>query len=350
MGLDKACAPFGATEDGQAVSVLTLDNGVISCRVLTYGATLQSLRVPDREGTPVDVILGYDTLEEYEKNTEYFGATVGRFANRIARAAFSLNGTRYSLQANDGRNHLHGGPGGFSGRVWSVAGQSADSVTLSLHSPHGDGGYPGNLSAAVTYTLRDHALEIRYRAVCDAATPCSLTNHSYFNLAGHDSGSVLDQTLQLFAGCYTPSDAEYIPYGTIESVEGTPMDLRRPVTIGGQIHADFHQLVQAGGYDHNYVLDGATGIMHPAAAAYAPKTGIRLQVNTTQPGLQLYTANSLPDGQRGKGGCVYGRHHGFCLETQYFPDSPNQPAFPGVILEKGQTYEHTTEFVFDIDR
>ena len=341
--------PFGITAQGEEVSAIELGSGNICCTVLTYGATLQSLRVPDRDGTPVDVVLGYDTLREYEVNGDYLGATVGRFANRIAGAKFSLNGNGYTLAANDGTNHLHGGKVGFSHRVWSVEACARDSVTLCLHSGDGDEGYPGNLEVKVTYTLRGGLLEIDYRAVSDAATPCNLTNHSYFNLAGHNSGKMVDQTMQIFAGHYTPSNREYIPFGTIDPVEGTPMDLRMPAQIGARVGSEFQQIAQAGGYDHNFVLDGEPGVMHPAARAYAAKTGIAMQVNTTEPGIQFYSSNMLEEGRKGKGGCAYGRYHGYCLETQHFPDSPNQPQFPGVILQPGETYRHTTRFVFGVE-
>ena len=247
---------FGKTPTGEPVSTITLDNGSICCKVLTYGATLHSLFVPDRNGNPVDVVLGYDSLREYVENDGYLGATVGRFANRIAKARFSLNGNEYPLAANNGPNHLHGGLTGFSHRVWAIDSCSPDTLTLSLLSKDGEEGYPGNLLVKVTYTLCDNTLTIRYHAVSDADTPCNLTNHSYFNLSGHDSGSVLDQTIQIFAQCYTPTDQESIPLGAVTPVANTPMDLRKPVRIGEHIDDDFSQLVQGHGYDHNYVVDG----------------------------------------------------------------------------------------------
>ena len=339
--------PFGVTSQGEAVSAITLSNDTICCTVLTYGATLQSLLVPDRDGTAVDVVLGYDTLKEYEVNGDYLGATVGRFANRIARGAFVLDGEEYTLATNDGANHLHGGKVGFSDRVWSVEHCAQDTVTLTLRSEDGDEGYPGNLEVAVTYTLRGGMMEIDYRANSDAPTPCNLTNHSYFNLAGHNSGKMLDQTMQIFAGHYTPSGKDYIPFGTIDCVEGTAMDLREPTQIGSRVRDAFQQIAQAGGYDHNFVLDGEAGVLHPAAKVYAPKTGIAMQVNTTEPGIQFYSSNMLEEGRVGKGGCAYGQYHGYCLETQHYPDSPNQPEFPSVILRPGELYRHTTQFVFD---
>ena len=339
-------SPFGVTPEGKTVSIIALDNGTLSCKVLTYGATLHSLFVPDKNGNPVDVVLGYDTLSEYMENDGYLGATVGRFANRIAGARFSLNGKEYPLAANDGLNHLHGGLIGFSHRVWTVDCCAADSVTLSLISKDGEEGYPGNLHVKVTYTLCDNALTISYHAVSDADTPCNLTNHSYFNLSGHNSGHIVNQTIQIFAQSYTSTDAESIPVGIVTPVENTPMDLRKPVRIGEHIDDDFIQLVQGHGYDHNFVVDGAANTLRPAAVAHSGKTGITMQVHTTQPGVQLYTANFLAEGRLGKGNCSYGPRHAFCLETQHFPDSPNQRNFPSAILERGEKYQHTAVFAF----
>lgn len=338
--------PFGTTPEGEPVSVITLNNGTISCRVLTYGATLHSLLVPDRDGNLLDVVLGYDTLREYMENDGYLGATVGRFANRIANARFSLGGKDYPLAANDGANHLHGGLVGFSHRVWALECCTSDSVTLSLESKDGEEGYPGNLLVKVTYAIHDNTLTIRYHAVSDADTLCNLTNHSYFNLSGHDSGPVLDQKIQLFAQYYTPSDAQSIPLGTVAPVEDTPMDLRLPVRIGEHIDDAFPQLMQGHGYDHNYVVDGAANTLRPAAVASSDVTGITMQVSTTQPGIQFYTANFLADGRRGKNRATYGPRHAFCLEAQHFPDSPNQVEFPSAVLKAGASYQHLVEFVF----
>ena len=253
---------------------------------------------------------------------------------------------KYLLADNDGSNHLHGGRVGFSHRVWTVDCCSTDSVTLSLISKDGEEGYPGNLHVKVSYTLFDNVLAIRYHAVSDADTPCNLTNHSYFNLSGHNSGHVLDQTIQIFAQSYTPTNAESIPVGTIAAVENTPMDLRKPVRIGEHIDDDFVQLMQGHGYDHNFVIDGVANTLRPAAVAHSEKTGITMQVHTTQPGVQLYTANFLAEGRRGKDNCAYGPRHAFCLETQHFPDSPNQGNFPSAILERNAEYRHTAVFSF----
>ena len=313
---------------------------------ITFGAAIRSLTVPDRNGQPVDVALGYDTLDEYIQNDGYLGATVGRFANRIAKGKFQLNGSTYDLAINNGPNHLHGGLQGFSHRVWQITNIGEASVTLSLFSPDGEEGYPGNLTCSVEFSLADHGLSIRYLAKSDQDTPCNLTNHSYFNLAGHNSGTVLDQTIQIFAQSYTPSDPTSIPYGTIEPVAGTPMDFRCPTPIGARIGEEFHQLINALGYDHNFVIDGSFGTLRPAAKAYSEASGITLEAYTTLPGVHFYTGNYIPQQRPGKNGSTYGLRQGFCLETQFFPDSPNQPAFPSSVLKAGEEYEHRTLFRF----
>lgn len=338
--------PFGLTPAGEPVELLCLDNGLLSCQIITYGAALRTLLVPDRTGAPVDVVLGYDTLEEYLDRDGHFGAVVGRFANRIAGGSFSLNGRTYSLAVNNGPNHLHGGPTGFSRRVWSVGALHADRALLTLDSPDGDEGYPGRLAARVTYALEGSALTLRYEARSGADTPCNLTNHSYFNLAGQGTGPVLDQEITLYAARYTPADETSIPLGTLEPVEGTPMDLRRPTPIGAHIGEPFQQLIWGHGYDHNFVVDGPLGTLRPAARVLCRRTGIELAVDTTLPGIQLYTANFLDQGRLGKAGAKYGPRHAFCLETQFFPDSPNRPAFPSSILKAGEHYDHTTRFSF----
>lgn len=338
--------PFGTTRSGEPVELLTLDNGTISCEILTFGATLRTLTVPDREGKPVDVVLGYDHLSDYETRDGYLGAVVGRYANRIAKGQFSLNGKTYSLAVNNGPNHLHGGIVGYSYRVWTVEELTGQKAVLTLESPDGEEGYPGALSLRVTYALEDRALSLHYEALAHGDTVCNLTNHSYFNLAGQGSGPVLDQTLSLSASRYTPANETSIPYGTLEPVEGTPMDFHTPTPIGARIEDDFEQLKLGHGYDHNYVVDGPVGTLRPAARAFSSKTGIRMEAETTLPGMQLYTANFLPEGCPGKGGASYGPRHAFCLETQFFPDSPNQPAFPSTVLRAGDRYDHTTRFVF----
>lgn len=341
--------PFGTAPGGEPVFLIKLNNGSLSCEIITFGAAIRSLIVPDRNGQPVDVVLGYDTLKEYVHNGGYLGATIGRFANRIGGCRFSLNGQTYRLSATFLRFHLHGGRKGFSHRVWRIVRAQEASVTLALHSPDGEEGYPGNLECTATFSLEDNSLVICYHATSDRDTVCSLTNHSYFNLNGQGSGTVLDQHIQLFAGNYTPSGSNNVPLGTIEPVEGTPMDLRSPTRIGARIDHDFPAIRSVHGFDHNYVIDGTIGTLRPAAKAYADKTGITMDVVTTMPGLQFYTGNYIPRRCHGKGGHVYGSYHGFCLETQFFPDSPNQPAFPSPVLKAGDSYDHCTCFRFHTD-
>ena len=341
--------PFGTTPAGEPVFLVQLNNGILSCEIITFGATIRSLMVPDGNGNLLDVVLGYDTLTEYLRNGGYLGATVGRFANRIAEGKFNLNDHTYCLAVNNGPNHLHGGLQGFSHRVWNITHAENASVTLSLFSPDGEEGYPGNLTCSVQFTLEDRSLSIRYRAQSDQDTLCNLTNHSYFNLAGHDSGSVAEQPVQIFAQNYTPSNPDSIPYGTLEPVSGTPMDLRSPTPIGAHIGEAFHQLINARGYDHNYVIDGDWGVLRPAAKAHSAASGITLEAHTTLPGVHFYTANYIADQCPGKGGSTYGPRHGFCFETQFFPDSPNQPNFPSAVLKAGEQYEHCTLFRFSAD-
>lgn len=337
---------FGRTKNGHEVESLTLDNGILACDVITYGAALRTLWVPDRFGIRRDVVLGYDTLEEYEKCTAYLGAVVGRVANRIAEGRFTMSGQVYTLALNAPPNHLHGGTVGFSRRVWSVLEHTPTLLTLALTSPDGEEGYPGTLQARVTYELVGSSLSMRYQATTDRETPCNLTGHAYFNLDGHSSGPVSNQSLCIHAKKYTPSDAVNIPTGEIASVAGTPMDFQTSHPIGLHINEPFSQLIQANGYDHNYVVDGETGTLRNAAQAYSPASGISMDVQTTLPGMHLYTANFLTDGLNGKEGAVYGPRHAFCLETQFYPDAVNHPNFPSVILRPGHPYDHKTVFSF----
>lgn len=339
--------PFGVTPSGEAVELLRLRAGQLSCAILTFGATLQSLTVPSRDGTPVDVVLGYDTLEEYADQDAYLGAVVGRFANRIAKGRFTLNGKEYALAVNNGPNHLHGGIKGYSYRVWTVEALTTDKAVLTLDSPDGEEGYPGHVTLRVTYTLTEADLELHYEARTDKDTPLNLTNHAYFNLSGHGAGNVGDHVATLFAHQYIPTDATSIPLGQPAGVAGTPMDFLSPTPLGARVDDDFEQLVLAKGYDHSYVVDGDAGVLRPAAEVVSPKTGIKLTAQTTLPGVQLYTANYLSD-RPGKGGVHYAPRHAFCLETQFFPDSPNQPAFPSAILKAGEKFDHTTRFLFSL--
>jgi len=339
--------PFGVMPDGTPVLQYTLTCDLLSCDIITYGGALRALRVPDRAGRTVDVALGFDTLEDYRNQPgQYIGALVGRYANRIGGAAFSLDGVRYTLAANDGQNHLHGGVMGFDRQVWTVEAAGEDFLTLSLLSPDGQEGYPGCLRVEVTYRLDGEGLTIAYRAVCDRDTVCNLTNHAYFNLSGHDSGPVTDQLIQIRAEHYTPTDAHSIPTGEVALVEGTPMDLRQPVRIGEGIGAAFDQLHWAGGYDHNWIPDSPAGQVRCCAAVQSPVSGITMEVWTDQPGIQFYSGNYLGDGPRGKDGTIYGRRCGLCLEAQCWPDSPNRESFPSPILRAGETYRQTTRYRF----
>ncbi len=339
--------PFGVTPDGERVELLRLTKGKLSCNLLTLGATLQALTVPGKDGNEVDVVLGYDTAEEYLTQDAYLGAVVGRFANRIAKGRFTLNGKEYSLAVNNGPNHLHGGIKGFSYRVWTVEELTADKAVLTLDSRDGEEGYPGNLKVRVTYTLLENGLELHYEATSDQDTPCNLTNHAYFNLDGHGGGSVGDHQIVIFAHQYIPTDTTSIPLGHPQTTLDTPMDFTVPTPLGLRVDDGFPQLVQARGYDHSYVIDGKMGVLRPAAEVFSPKTGIKLTAQTTLPGVQLYTANYLSE-RRGKNGVFYAPRHAFCLETQFFPDSPNQPNFPSAILKAGEKFDHTTCFLFSI--
>ena len=296
--------------------------------MITFGAALRSLHVPDRTGDKRDVVLGYDTLEEYETRPAYLGAVVGRVANRIAGGCFTMNGQTYALAVNNPPNHLPGGNIGFSHRVWSVVEHTPTLVTMALTNPDNEEGYyPGMLQVRVTYALEGNALSIRYQATTDQETPCNLTAHTYFNLNGHNSGPVTEQLLCICADQYTPSDATNIPTGEIAPVTGTPMDFRKSTPIGARIHEFFPQLIQANGYDHNYVIDWEVGTLRKAAQGYSPASGISMDVETALPGMHFYTANFLNEGLKGKNGAVYGPRHAFCLETQFFPDAVNQPRF-----------------------
>ena len=345
-------APFGKTRDGKAVEIYTLTNAHgLEMRVITYGGIITSLKVPDRAGHLDDVVLGFDTLDGYLKDSPYFGAIVGRYGNRIAKGQFTLNGATYKLATNNGPNHLHGGVKGFDKVIWNgVPGDSADgvSVTLTRTSPDGEEGYPGNLQASVRYTLTDkNELAIDYRATTDKATPVNLTQHSYFNLAA-DSGDILGHELTIHASRYTPVDTTLIPTGELAPVQGTPFDFQKATAIGARIATDDAQLKNGGGYDHNWALDRGGSGLQPAARLVDPKSGRTLDVATTEPGLQFYSGNFLDGSITGKGGRVYKRRTGLCLETQHFPDSPNHPSFPSTILQPGQTYSSKTVFTFGV--
>jgi aldose 1-epimerase len=343
-------AIWGHTAEGVDVPIYTLTSDQIEVRVTAYGAHLVSVRTPDRTGKMADVVLGYDTLPGYENDTKtYFGAIVGRYGNRIALGKFTLNGKTYQIPVNNGANALHGGPKGFDQYVWQAQ-EVPDGVEFTHVSPDGDMGFPGTLTAKVKYTVKGSTLRIDYSATTDKATVVNLTNHAYFNLHGDDKGNILDQQIEINADRYTPVDAGLIPTGELAPVAGTPMDFRKPEAIGARIDADFEQLKLAGGYDHNWVLDGKIGTLHLAAVVTDPVSGRRLTVETTEPGVQFYSGNFLDGSFTGRHGIKYEKHAGFCLETQHFPDSPNHPDFPSTVLRPGETMHSTTTFTFGVEK
>lgn len=334
-------ASFGATPDGRLVDVWTLRAGGYAAQVLTYGGILRSLTVPAPGGSR-DIVLGCETLEDYEKQDKYLGALVGRVANRIGGAAFELNGKSYHLAANSGPNCLHGGVRGFNQAVWQAR-EVDGSLVLTHVSPDGDEGFPGTLEVRVTYSLTaDGVLRLDYWAQSDAETLCNLTNHSYFNLLGHDAGTLAGQQVEIFADAITQTDENSTPTGALLPVEGTPFDLRRPRDFLEGLAMDHPQLALGNGYDHNFALH--TAPFSPLSlAARVSGGGLVLECLTTQPGLQLYTANYL-DGTPGKGGASYGPRSAFCLETQSWPDAIHHASFPSPVLRAGELYRHTTVY------
>jgi len=323
-------------------------------RAMTYGGIVVSLRVPDRQGRLDDVVLGYESAAAYAKNDPYFGAIIGRYGNRIAKGRFTLDGKTYELATNNGPNHLHGGIKGFDKVMWKgdpFQNDAGAGVIFTYTSPDGEEGYPGTLKVRVTYTLTNKSeLEVDYHATTDKPTIVNLTQHSYFNLAGQGTRDILDHRLRLNADRFTPVDAALIPTGELAPVEGTPLDFRQPSAIGARIDQDNQQLKNGTGYDHNWVLNGTGSGLHLAARVVEPTTGRTLEVSTTEPGVQFYTGNFLDGTITGKQGRVYKRRYGFCLETQHFPDSPNEPKFPSTILRQGEEYVSRTVMAFGVDK
>jgi aldose 1-epimerase len=339
--------PFGKMPDGTAVEIYTLSDGPYEARITNYGGVLVTFKTPDRKGKVDDVVLGFDGLDGYVSNFNgpsdaYFGAIIGRYANRIAHGTFTLDGKKYSLPLNNGENTLHGGPHGFNNVLWKAK-PIANGVELSYLSKDGEEGFPGDLTAAVRYTLVKGDLRIEYSATTDKDTVVNLTNHSYFNLAGQ--GDILKHELTLHASRFTPVDAGLIPTGDLKKVEGTPFDFRKSTAVGARINADDNQLHLGHGYDHNWVLDNG-GKMAEAAELYDPSSGRLLRVWTDQPGIQFYSGNFLDGSIKGKGGKPDELHAALCLETQHFPDSPNHPSFPTTELKPGQRYHTVTVFSF----
>lgn len=341
---------FGKTKEGTDVTMYTLKNaGGLEVDIISLGAALRAIRVPDKDGQVRDVLLGYDTPAEYQDVRGYLGAVIGRNGNRIANAQVTIDGVVYPLEANNNENNLHSGSNGFHSVIWQAKESDDQHVVLAYHSPDGEQGFPGNMDVTVTYTLTDAGeLALDYQATTDQKTVANFTNHAYFNLDGHDSGSVEKQKLEILADAYVPvADSKAIPTGEIASVEGTPMDFRRMTEIGARINDDFQQIVYTGGYDHTYVLDQTDGGLQLAARAKSDASGIQMDVYTTCVGVQFYAGNFV-GGQYGKGGAFYENRQGFCLETQFFPNSVNEKNFKQPFLSPGETYESTTKYCFHI--
>ena len=338
---------FGKTSEGQNVDIYTLTNRRgAEVKITNYGGIITSLKVPDRKGKRDDIVLGFDNLDAYLKGSPYFGAIIGRYANRIAKGRFTLNGHQYTLAVNNGENHLHGGIKGFDKVVWTARPlkvPNGAALRLTYLSKDAEEGYPGNLSVRVIYTLTNaNELKIEYWATTDKDTVINLTSHSYFNLAGQGIGDILNHQLLINARRFTATDAGSIPTGELKSVKGTPFDFTSAFRIGERINDDDQQLKFAKGYDHNFVLNGRMGTLRQAAVVYEPTSGRSMEIWTTEPGIQFYTGNFLDGTLTGKDGKVYQQRYGFCLETQHFPDSPNHPSFPTAVLRRGQQYHTIT--------
>jgi aldose 1-epimerase len=341
--------PFGTTKDGKPVDIYTLRNAKgMEARIMNYGGIVVSLKAPDKNGKFDDVVLGYDTLAEYEKETPYFGCLVGRYGNRIAKGKFTLNGKEYTLATNNPPNALHGGVKGFDKVVWQAhAYESKQGPALELHyqSKDGEEGYPGNLSVTAIYTLTENnCLRLDYSATTDKDTVVNLTQHSYFNLAG--KGDILGHLVYLNAETFTPVDSTLIPTGKLQSVKDTPFDFNKPTAIGARINQPDEQIKFGGGYDHNWVISKPAGRLGLMARVTEPTTGRVLEVSSTEPGLQFYSGNFLNGTLKGKGGWAYQFRNGFCMEPQHYPDSPNKPSFPSVVLKPGQVYKNTICYCF----
>jgi aldose 1-epimerase len=339
---------FGKTKNGETITVYTLENAKKTrVSVINYGAAIISVVVPQKDGNFIDVALGYGDVASYENQEPYIGALIGRVGNRIENGKFTLDGKEYTLYANDGPNHLHGGKVGFDKKLWS-AGVEGGAVKMTYASPDGEEGYPGTLEVTVRYSLDDEdALTIYYEAVTDKTTVVNLTNHSYFNLNGHGAGEITDHYIGIFADSYTATKEGLLPDGRILPVSGTPLDFTTPKLIGENIDADsFEPIKSAGGFDHNFVIKDYDASVKPAARVYSPKTGVELTASTNMPGIQFYSGNFLKNGIAGKDGATYNRRGGLCLETQYFPNALANPGFVQPVLKPGETYKHTTIYRF----
>ncbi|MDD7389335.1 MAG: galactose mutarotase [Lachnospiraceae bacterium] len=339
---------FGMTRDGKKALLYTIRSKKGMCaQISNFGCAVVSLMVPVKDGTKIDVVLGYPNVSGYEDNPLCAGCCIGRVANRTGRAVFTLEGKEYHLEANENGNNLHSSlTSGFHKRIWETVSEKEDSVSFRMESPDGDEGFPGSCTTTVTYTLTDdNELVMRYDGVCSQPTPWNVTNHSYFNLSGHDSGSTEDTVIWLDASAFTPVDAESIPTGEIAPVAGTPMDFTVPTAIGEHLHDDYEQLKLTGGYDHNYCLNHKTGELSLFCRAVSPKTGLTMEVSTDLPGVQFYTGNFIGEAA-GKNGAVYRNYDGFCLETQYYPDNLNKEQFASSVIEPGKTCTTVTVYKF----
>ena len=346
---------FGKTADGQEVQLFTLTNkNGIEAKITNFGGSIVSLKTPDRKGQLGDIVLGYDNLQGYVGDTAFFGALIGRYGNRIAKGQFALNGKTYQIPLNDGPNALHGGPNAFNKKVWTakdISTHSTPMLQLTYLSKDGENGFPGNLNVQVTYSLTsNNELRIDYAATTDKDTVLNLTNHSYFNLKGEGQGDILQHEVRLNANKFTPVDATLIPTGELKNVQGTPFDFRKTTAVGARINEDNQQLKYGWGYDHNWVLNGmGAGQLVTAARVHEATTGRVLEVLTDQPGVQFYSGNHMDGTIRGKGGKVYPKRGGLCLETQHYPDSPNHPAFPSTELKPGERFHSTTIYKFGVE-
>lgn len=339
---------FGTSKDGKEVYAFTLENSNgVKARVINFGAAIINLYVPDAKGNIEDIVLGFDKLEDYYVNGSFFGVAIGPNANRIGNASFKIGTREYKLEVNDGPNNLHSHmENGFHKRVWDVVETTDTSVTFLLESPDGDIGFPGNRKFSITYSLsEDNSLKLQYHAESDTDTLINLTNHTYFNLSGHKSGKIEDHILTIHASNYTPVVEGAIPTGEIAPVKGTPLDFTTPKRIGNEIDADCEQLKLVKGYDHNFVVNGADGTLREAAIVEEPVSGRKMKVLTTLPGLQFYAGNCIEE-ETGKGGTLYEKRHGLCLETQYFPDAVNKPNFPSAIFGPNREYDAVTVYQF----